>query len=933
MGAQTAAYALRPWTDVVVPHADVRSGELSQGTFAANLAAVAYRHSEEPVYADAASFFAATHLTAAMRVLLRDVFGVLAGRGGDRALQLRTPFGGGKTHTLLALLHLARERAAVADAIDLEGIPDPGAVRVAVLSGEYLDPQRGREVEGRTIRTLWGELAYQLGGWEAYDALLVDGEEGTPPGGERLARLLAHGPTLVLLDEVLVYILKGRAIARGDSNAGQQALLFMQNLTEAVNQQREAAMVYSLQASVGEAVQEEGLLQTLEHITARIDARREPVSGDEVLKVVQRRLFESTGEPDVAREVARAYAGLVERELLAGAETDDERREAVDAAQRLERRIEDSYPFHPELIDLMYQRWGSLPSYQRTRGALQFLATVVHALWERRGEGEPQGLIGPGDVGLGDEDVRASFFEQVGQTNQYAAVVEADFLGAGAGTRIIDERVGSGSPALRRLRVGTRVATSIALLSFGAREGEERGALEREVLEATLVPGLDVNLIRSALRDLRAETLLYLHYTGRRYRFETTPNLNKLVTDEEAKLEGDEVLADVRRRLERALAGAPSREVALWPRDSSQIPDRVPGFVIAYLPLDADTQVEALAALATTHGGGPRSHKNAVALAVPSGSAGEQARRCARTALAIASLLSRGSRLGFSAEQKAELKERAGDAERALASHLGQIYGEVLVPVESDGPGGVRFERVDMGTVLAAGRTLHERIHDALADKVFDSLTARRLVSLSHLAEREAVRCDTLAQSFFSYYQYTKLWSADALRAAIAKGVSEGLFAYATGASGEGADVRVEAPALIQLRSAPPAGEIDLGAGAALLTTERAKALMPTPPEPQPIGTGTEPPPSPPGVIDPTPPPPSVSGSNALSLTIRATEDDLHTLQLALVGLREIVRPGTLRIALTVQAERDGEIDRAQYQNRVRQHLEEDPDVTFEERW
>jgi predicted AAA+ superfamily ATPase len=232
--------------------------------------------------------------------------------------------------------------------------PDPGPVRVAVLSGEYLDPQRGREVDGRTIRTLWGELAYQLGGWEAYDALLVDGEEGTPPGGERLARLLAHGPTLVLLDEVLVYILKGRAIARGDSNAGQQALIFMQNLTEAVNQQREAAMAYSLQASVGEAVQEEGLLQTLEHIIARIDARREPVSGDEVLKVVQRRLFESTGEPDVAREVARAYAGLVECELLAGAETNDERREAVDAAQRLGRRIEDSYPFHPELIDLMY---------------------------------------------------------------------------------------------------------------------------------------------------------------------------------------------------------------------------------------------------------------------------------------------------------------------------------------------------------------------------------------------------------------------------------------------------------------------------------------------------------------------------------------------------------------------------------------------------
>lgn len=334
MGDQATAYALRPWTDVVVPHADVRSGELSQGTFAANLAAVAYRHSEEPVYADAASFFAATHLTGAMRVLLREVFGVLAGQGGDRALHLRTPFGGGKTHTLLALLHLARERAAVADAIDLEGIPDPGPVRVAVLSGEYLDPQRGREVDGRTIRTLWGELAYQLGGWEAYDALLVDGEEGTPPGGERLAHCWRTGRRSCCSTRCWSTSSRAARCPWGLQRrpAGTPV---MQNLTEAVNQQREAALVYSLQASVGEAVHEEGLLQTLEHITARIDARREPVSGNEVLKVVQRRLFESTGEPDVAREVARAYAGLVERELLAGAETDDERREAVDAARRL----------------------------------------------------------------------------------------------------------------------------------------------------------------------------------------------------------------------------------------------------------------------------------------------------------------------------------------------------------------------------------------------------------------------------------------------------------------------------------------------------------------------------------------------------------------------------------------------------------------------
>lgn len=383
----SGAYQLRPWTDVVAPHPDIESGDFDMGTFAANLAAVAYRTEDSPaVYTDAAEFFAATYLTPAMGSLLDDVFGVLAGKPGDRAVQLRTPFGGGKTHTLLALYHLAtaRDRAVAAAGSALEELPDPGAVRLAVLSGEHLDPARGREVESRTIRTLWGELAYQLGGWEAYDALLVNGEESTPPSGKDLVPLLAAAPALVLLDEVLVYIVKGKALRQGETTAGQLALVFVQNLSEAVNQVRRAAMVYSLQASVGEAVQEEGVLEALEHITARVDVRREPVSGDEVLRVVQRRLFDALGDSAVVAKVAGEYGELLRTDLQAQAETEDARREAADAAEHLEQRIAECYPFHPELIDLMYQRWGSLPSYQRTRGALQFLATVVHALWSQR---------------------------------------------------------------------------------------------------------------------------------------------------------------------------------------------------------------------------------------------------------------------------------------------------------------------------------------------------------------------------------------------------------------------------------------------------------------------------------------------------------------------------------------------------------------------
>ena len=175
------------------------------------------------------------------------------------------------------------------------------------------------------------------------------------------------------------------AVERGESNAGRQAMLFIQALTEVVNSHPSAAMVYSLQASVGEAVGAEGLLTQLDHLVSRIDAKREPVSGDEVMRVIQRRLFSSLGDSNVHKTVAVCIYGwnLLRRQLEAYAETDDARRQAASEASLLEERILAAYPFHPELLDLMYHRWGSLPSYQRTRGALQFLACTVHALWER----------------------------------------------------------------------------------------------------------------------------------------------------------------------------------------------------------------------------------------------------------------------------------------------------------------------------------------------------------------------------------------------------------------------------------------------------------------------------------------------------------------------------------------------------------------------
>jgi hypothetical protein len=921
------AYTLKPWSDVVQPHADVRSGELSMGTYAANLAAVASgEHRGAAVYANADQFFASTYFTEAMTSILRDVWEALSGKGGDRALQLRTPFGGGKTHSLLALYHLATSPEAARGVPELKELPELGPVRVAVLSGEWLDPQRGREVEGRRIRTLWGELAYQLGGWEKFDELFEGGDEGTPLTGVNLTPLLDGGPTLILVDEALIYVAKGKSIPRGESNVGREALIFLQHLSEAVNQSRQAAMVYSLQASITEAVEDEASLRALEQIAGRIDQRREPVTGDEVLRVVQRRLFESLGDDSVRAEVADLYAAQYRVELEAVAETKSERREASVAAKHLRERILLAYPFHPELIDLMNHRWGSLPTYQRTRGALQFLATVVHNLWTSDGRGKAGALIGPGDVDLRDERTRTAFFAQVGEEKQYRSVAEADFINPDAGARRVDERLGRDSPALARLEIGTRVATAIMLMSFGAREGEERGALEREILEATLVSELDGNLVRSALKELRGEALLYLHYTGRRYRFEPRANLNKLVASEQDKLDSEEVLDELRAALERKLAGGGmGREIVIWPDSPDKVKDEVRCFRVVYLhPEWSEAKIPASAFI----GAGNRKYKNGLAIALPREASFDRARRATRQLMAIDRLIGDKSRHGFDDQQIEELKERRAQAQSDLDGALRETYGQVLLPKGLNGQS-VDFEVVDLSTTLAVGHQLHDRVRAALENYVFDTLQPSKLKAVAKLSERDAVPCEELVAGVYTHFEMPRLWSPQAIEAAVATGVSDGLFGYCVDVEFDGGSPRINDPSLVRFRDMSSSEEFDLGPGAALLSPEFAASFIESE-EPEPSAE------EPPGSKDSKSV--AVDGDKGaptkVRVTINATEDDLHTINTALAGLRRITTPGKMRIMVEAEAQSsEGAIDPISFQNNVRQHLEDDEDVQFSEDW
>jgi hypothetical protein len=823
---------VKPWPDVVRPHDDILSGDLEMAVFAADLGSVVREGSgARAVYADPVAFFRATYLTSSMRELLGDVLGALSGEGGDRVLQLRTPFGGGKTHSLLALYHLVTDRDRLSDFRELADLPNPGRTRVAVLSGVDLDPSSPREHDGVVARTLWGELAWQLGGAELYAEVASQDERGQAPGKDVLEKLFPRDePTLLLLDEVLVYTEKAKAIRIGDSTLGSQVLLFLQALTEFVAAQPRAAMVYSLQKSVLEAAGDDSLLIALDHLVTRVDAKREPVSGDEVMRVVQRRLFSDLGSEEEGKDVASGYADLVRRYRRQLAETDEQRRDADAAAERFEGRVLTSYPFHPALLDLMHQRWTTLPTYQRTRGALQFLATVVHALWNSDADKLP--LIGPGDVIYADEKVRGAFFAQVGDREGFTGVLERDLTGANAGVREVDRRLAGESHRLQRLRVGSRVASAVMLYSFGGRTDEEKGVLENELVGSLLAPDLDRNLLTTALADLR-EQLLFLHHTGRRYRFDKTPNLNQLLAAETDKFSPEEVTAAVRAELEKRIGS--SRSALLWPSDGSRIPDREPEFRVAYLDpgwasLEASERDRRLRDLFEWRGSGiPRAYRNAVAFAFPGSEPLQFARQAARRGLAVQSLVKQAKTLNIAGEQLAELKERGEAAARELSTTLDRAYELVLLPVAREGlEGPYGFEEIDLSARLGLGRFLHDRVVEALASHVFETITAPKLAALLNLGDgeeqRRFVSGEEAVDSAFSYLQFPKLWSASALREAVAKGVTTGAIGYV--ALAEDSDGAVAARAdLVSVAKPISPDEVDLAAGAYLLAPSYAREL------------------------------------------------------------------------------------------------------------
>ena len=532
--------ALKAWRELISPHRDVLEGTFQESEFAADLTKVA-NGTASPEYQDPALFFERTFVTEGMSLLLDSVVRRMAGSGGDPVVQLKTAFGGGKTHAMLAAYHLAKGEKPVSELLGVNSILDKARItdlpkaRVAVLDGNALSPSQPRKRGSIVLNTLWGELAWQLGGEEGYRVVEQSDKDGTSPGKEILAELFSSfSPVVILMDETVAYI---RQFESGKSYHGgtfDSNLTFMQSLTEAAGHVPTACVLASLPESDIEAGGERGkqALESIEHIFHRLESIWKPVATEEGFEIVRRRLFASIGNENDRDAVCRAFADIYAESNVYPAETKE---------SSYYDRLKSSYPVHPEVFDRLYEDWATLENFQRTRGVLRLMAMIIHRLWS---DGNKDLMIMPSSIPLYDVRVISELIRYLPQG--WEPVIERDVDGQMSAPTKIDET----NPLLGSVQAARRVARSIFLGSAPSGQGQRiRGINSERIRLACCQPNQQEGRYDDALRHLN-DQLHYLNSGNERYWYDTQTNLRREAEDRMSRFDMDEhILPEIKKRL------------------------------------------------------------------------------------------------------------------------------------------------------------------------------------------------------------------------------------------------------------------------------------------------------------------------------------------------------------------------------------------------
>lgn len=681
-----SASGVPAWFFVTVPHLDIKEGRLDESVFAANLSEVALGKGRE-VYANPVLFFSKTYLTAGLRSIAKRVIQGLNGKADaeNRVVSLQTGFGGGKTHTLISLYHLAGWGAKAAtshhtkELFAYAGLPEFERANIAVFTNMTNDPANGRTVEDGSIciQTIWGELAYQLGGRAAYEIIRKNDEALIAPAGLFKRVLERCQPALILIDELADYCVKASARKAGNSSLADQTISFMQELTEAVAGTSRCVAVITLPASVQEVAntpEAQAILNSLQKRIGRMSADSQPVADEEIYEVIRRRLFEDAGDSAVIEDIATQYMHLYEShksELPPHA-----------TLSVYKQKLIKSYPFHPELIDTFRVRWGSHHDFQRTRGVLRLLAAIVSDLWKRR-QSLPgtQALIHAGLVNFANLDALSGQLKRL-YGNGYDAVISADVSGASSNAFKID----STKSEYGQWNLTQSVAATILLNSFGS-EGPNKGISVQELKLNLLTPGsFNHNSINGALDELENHAY-YLYYaqssaTGKRYWFYTKPNINILINQAKADISIQEINAEIVKRLQERAKNVRVFNTLVY--TSNEIPEQLKPTLLILSPVHAGRPdgiggetLRLIEKIATKKGNSERIYRNTILFLLCSEPILGELQRHVREYLACRKI-SAEYQDQLETEQKQDLRKRQEDASNYTEKSLAAAYSLVV---------------------------------------------------------------------------------------------------------------------------------------------------------------------------------------------------------------------------------------------------------------
>ncbi|RLF71961.1 MAG: AAA family ATPase, partial [Thermoplasmata archaeon] len=637
---------------IAVPHKDVLEGKFTMDVYAADLWDV--HNGTAPLeYRDSKKFFKRTHLTSGLKEVMNTVEKRIKGKDGDPVIQLQTPFGGGKTHTLIALYHRAREWGA----------------KSVVMVGTVFSANQ----------TLWGELERQLEGE------VKNFKDMTPPGSEAIKRLLEkHQPALILIDETLAYITKAAGVRVGETTLADQTMVFFQELNEAVKSLQRISLVVSLAQShiehYGEAT--ERYYQQMNKIFGRVERIYSPIKDEEIPTILRKRLFSRINEGE-AEEVVNSFIKYAEEEgvLPEGIEVSEFRK-----------RFLKSYPFLPDVIDVLYHRWGTFPEFQRTRGVLRILSLLIHSLKEKNTP-----YVSLADFDLGNEDIRREFIRYIG--DEFNGIIDADITGVESGSKKVDRELGA---AYQWLNIGTRSSTTIFLYSFSG--GEVRGATLRDIKRSATTLDIPSGVVDEAVKKLK-DRLLYLQSRDEKYYFSNQPNLNKIVLTKMENVSEREIEEMEELVLKRELSTKTPLSLIVWPRSYSEIPDDAR---LKLIILRKDDRDEALHAIKYKGEGSKREFPNTLIFLAPMEIQRGAFYDSIRKHLAYVRI-EEDSTLTLTEEQKEDVKKNLKLTEEILRERLRDFYRQIYLP-SKDGVSVMILAKVAYGDRSKLDETVYEKL-------------------------------------------------------------------------------------------------------------------------------------------------------------------------------------------------------------------------------